>query len=165
MESRELDASLFLRGAPVLDAMLPLLPGADPAFSTNGDYLWARFIAMERVKKWLEEELGPFNGSGNGSAVPKAMPDEGSNCKSDGFLGLKWTGDSINLVELGYGIWLTGQVNNGNISVSELMEGLERLFRVKIGKAHRRWQSIAQRKRVASFKYVDDVKQALVKRP
>jgi hypothetical protein len=67
-------------------------------------------------------------------------------------------------VKLAYGIWLTGQINNGNASVTEIVEFLEMSFGVEIGAPHRRWQSISRRKRVAPFKYVDEVKAALVKR-
>src|ERR1700753_1444588 len=56
-DSTELDCSLFLRGAPMGDLGLPVMRGADPAFSTNGEYLWGRFIGMERVREWLEGEV------------------------------------------------------------------------------------------------------------
>lgn len=74
------------------------------------------------------------------------------------------TGETINLVEIAYGIWLTGQVNNGNASISEIVLWLERHFEVRVGKAHRRWQNIAGRKRLAPFRYMDEMKEALVKR-
>ena len=41
---------------------------------------------------------------------------------------------------------------------------LEQHLEVRIGDAHRRWQSIAARKRVGPFVYVDELKAALVKR-
>ena len=82
--------------------------------------------------------------------------------------GLKWTGETINLVEVAYGIWLTGQLNNGNTSVTEIVEWLELAFRVmKIGKAHRRWQSIAGAEKVEKGvipKYLDECKAAVEKR-
>ncbi|WP_368077622.1 RteC domain-containing protein [Mucilaginibacter sp. L3T2-6] len=69
---------------------------------------------------------------------------------------MRWTGDTINLAELAYGIWLTGQINNGQISVTEILECLERVFRVRLGKPHRRWQSIAARKPLGYAKYMDE---------
>jgi hypothetical protein len=77
---------------------------------------------------------------------------------------LKWTGNTINLAELAYGIWLTGQINHGNVSVNQVVGWLEKQLGVKIGDPHRRWQSIAARKRVGPFVFVDEMKDALVKR-
>ena len=77
---------------------------------------------------------------------------------------LKWTGDTINLVEIAYGIWLTGQVNQGNSSITEIMELLEEAFQVKIGRPFRRWQEISQRKMISPTKYIDQVKAQILKR-
>ena len=153
-DMKELDHLLFLRGGKPADIPVPDVIGLDPAFTTCCDTLWGKFIAFERLQAWLEEELNDLNRGGGGSMPPG--DDKG--------LVLKWTGETINLVEIAYGIWLTGMVNNGNASVSEIVEFLERTFEVKIGKAHRRWQSLAQRKRLAAFRYMDEMKEALQKR-
>jgi len=147
--------------------VLPETPDADPMFSTNGDHLWAKFIAYERLQSWLEDELRQLrNGGGEGR---QATGEGGIRGGVGGQLqlppgALKWTGETINLVEIAYGIWVTGQVNNGNVSITEIMEYLEMVFRVKVGKPHRRWQSLTRRKRLGSFRYVDEIKLALVKR-
>jgi len=65
---------------------------------------------------------------------------------------------------LACGIWLTGQVNNGNTSITEIVEFLEHAFRVRIGKAYRRWQSIARRKRLTYTNYLDEMEGAIEKR-
>jgi len=82
---------------------------------------------------------------------------------------MRWTGETINLVEIAYGIWLTGQLNNGQlnngqVSVTEIVEFLEVAFRVKIGKPHRRWQGIARRKRLGYTRFLDEMKGAIEKR-
>jgi hypothetical protein len=77
---------------------------------------------------------------------------------------LKWTGETINLVEIAYGIWLTGQVNHGNASISEIVLWLEKHFAVRVGKAHRRWQNISGRKRLSYTRYLDECKAAIEKR-
>lgn len=41
---------------------------------------------------------------------------------------------------------------------------LESVFRVRIGKPHRRWQSIASRKKLSYTKFLDQCKQAIGKR-
>lgn len=157
MGATDLDSVLFLRGAGPSGMLLPETPDADPAFSTSGDFLWAKFIAYERLQAWLEERLAPA-----GSPVPDGPKTDGARPGGPG--SLKWTGETINLVEIAYGIWLTGQVNNGNASITEIMEYLELVFRVRVGKPHRRWQSLTRRKKLAAFRYIDEVKTALEKR-
>jgi len=41
---------------------------------------------------------------------------------------------------------------------------MERHFGVTIGKAHRRWQGIAARKRLSYTRYLDEAKKAIEKR-
>ncbi len=154
MDAAELDTKLFVGGAGPMDSLLPVLTDPGPEFSTNGDFLWAKFIALDRLKTWLDEEIGGLRGSDGGGNDP------------DGGKGpvIKWTGETINLVEIAYGIWLTGQLNNGNVSITQVVEWLERHFGVKIGKAHRRWQGIAGRKRLRYTRYLDECKAAIEKR-
>lgn len=159
MDAKDLDSVLFLRDAGPSGMLLPETPDADPAFSTNGDFLWAKFIAYERLQAWLEEQLALIHGVSNAPLTPHrpaqpAIPP----------VGLKWTGESINLVEIAYGIWLTGQLNNGQVSITEIVEFLEAAFRVRIGKPHRRWQGIANRKRLGYTRYLDECKRAIEKR-
>jgi len=148
--STDLDSAFFVRGTNPAAVLLPDAVDADPEFSTACDHVWARFIANERLKEWLVDELRLLDGS------VTAQQQAASS--------LKWTGNSVNLAELAYGIWLTGQINNGNVSVSEIVIWLERHLQVRIGDPHRRWQSIAARKRAGPFVYVDEMKTLLVKR-
>lgn len=153
LEATDLDSVLFLRGSGPSGMVLPEPPDADPAFVTNGDYLWAKFMAYERLQSWLEDELNNLRGGGSGGP-----PDNGSGPV------LKWTGETINLVEIAYGIWLTGQVNNGQASISEIVLWMEVHFGVRVGKAHRRWQNIAGRKRLSYTRFLDECKVAIEKR-
>lgn len=159
-DMKELDHLLFVRGCKPVDIPVPDIIGLDTLFTTCCDNLWGKFMAFERLEEWLREELvclerPAVNG---GVGIPGFSSVDGAAA------GLRWTGETINLVEIAYGIWLTGMVNHGNASVREVVEFLEAAFQVKIGKAHRRWQSLAQRKRLSAFRYVDEMKEALVKR-
>ena len=156
MEAADLDHILFLRDAGPSGMLLPDMADADPLFSTNGDYLWAKFMAYERLMTWLEDELKRLRGGG-GAVVPQAAERAGPG-------GLKWTGETINLVEIAYGIWLTGQLNNGQVSITEIVEFLEKTFRVHVGKPHRRWQGIVNRKRLGYTRFLDECKLAIEKR-
>jgi len=159
MDAKDLDSVLFLRDAGPSGMLLPETPDADPAFSTNGDFLWAKFMAYERLQAWLEEQLALIHGVSNAPLTP-----HGDTHKTMRLGSVKWTGETINLVELAYGIWLTGQVNNGQVSITEIVEFLEFSFRVHIGKPHRRWQGIANRKRLGYTRFLDECKAAIEKR-
>ncbi len=152
-EFKELDTLLFLRGAKPSDIILPETAGLDINFSTSCDLLFGKFIAYERLQIYLLEEIRSLEN-----------PLKSSNVLREGFIDLKWTGETINLAEVAYGIWLTGQINYGNASITEIIESLENCFQVKIGTAFRRWQSISRRKRIKPTKYLDQMKDAVLQR-
>ena len=155
LEASDLDRVLFLRDAEPSGLLLPENPDSDPNFSTSGGYLWAKFRAYERLQQWLIDEIGSL------SALPnktKQIKDE------DNSLALKWTGGVVNLVELAYGLWLTGQFNNGDASITQIISWLEVNLNVKIGRAHRRWETIAARKRLSLTRFLEQMVQAIRKR-
>jgi len=165
LDSTDMDVLLFVRGAYPKDVLVPDAADPDPAFSTACDHLWARFMAYERLREWLVSEIRAMDGGGAGAQPGNPggdMPPPGPVSGGPG--GMRWTGETINLVEIAYGIWLTGQLNNGQVSVTEIVEFLEGMFRVKIGKPHRRWQGIARRKRLGYTRFLDEMKAALEKR-
>ena len=147
----QLDSLYFLRGASGGDIPVIVLNEAIPGFSTPLDFTFARFIAYEHFQEHI---LGLMAGN---YSVPMVMA--GQPAKD-----LRWTGESINLVELAYGIWLTGQVNHGNASVSQIVEWLEVNLQVNIGLAFRRWSAISHRKRISVTKFIDQMKAAILKR-
>lgn len=152
-KATELDHRFFLRGAdpdelPDVDFIDP-----PPGFSTAMDYKFAKYIAYERLRDYLLEQL---------TNVHTAVKIQRS--AQERKMMLKWTGDAINLVELAYGIWLTGQLNHGNAGIAEIMQWLEINLQVSIGRPYRRWQSISSRKRVSQVKYIDAMRTALLKR-
>jgi hypothetical protein len=153
MESTELDHIYFVRDAkpletPLLDIIDPL-----PGFSTAWDYKFANFMAHERLRDLLVELLT--------DAQPS--PKKRGSGRDKGIV-MKWTGDAINLVEIAYGIWLTGQINHGNAGIAEIVQFLEANFQVNIGRPFRRWQAISNRKRLSQVKYVEQMKMAILKR-
>jgi hypothetical protein len=153
-ELKELDHLLFVVGVKPSDLIVPEPSDSDSTFSTCGDGLFAKFIAYERLQVFIIGEL-------------KSLENPAVALKKDGAAfttELVWTGESINLVELAYGICLTGQINNGNATVTEIIEWLEEHLQVIIGTAHRRWVSISKRKRISQTKYLDQIKEAIIKR-
>lgn len=152
LDGNELDGLLFVREAQPPGTLIPDVQGFDPQFSTAGDYIFARFITNERIQEFLTDRLYSPQESETLSGITKRK------------VTLKWTGEAINLAEMAYGIWLTGQVNNGNAGIAEIMGWLEVNFQVSIGRPFRRWQSISGRKRVSQVKYIDQMKAAILKR-
>jgi hypothetical protein len=131
-QATELDSSYFVRGA---DPQLPpLLVEIDPwpGFSTAMDYAFAKFIADERLQGWLLDRLNELFCETREPEVP-------------GRKQVRWTGESINLVEVAYGLWLTGQLNEGNVTITDVIHFLEEKFQIKIGVAYRRWTEISNR--------------------
>ncbi|WP_256009435.1 RteC domain-containing protein [Desertivirga xinjiangensis] len=148
----ELDHSYFLRNVKPVNLTLEI-PESDPDFSTSLDYHFAKFIAYEKVRLTIVSKLHNLQ-----------TPNQTALSSGDSRTSLKWTGDSINLVEIAYGIWLTGQFNNGNAGISEIVRFLEDSFQVKIGRAHRRWTEIAQRKRESHTRHLDKMQEAILQR-
>lgn len=142
----ELDHPLFIRGADASAVLLPENPDLDRGYTTNGDYIFAQFLAFEKVQEFLINELYPASERG---ILSKQMV---------------WTGESVNLVELAYGLHLTGQLNNRRATITEIIQWLERNLNVDVGNAYRRWHSISNRKRVTPTKFIDMMRNAINKR-
>ena len=146
LEAAELDAVLFVRGGETSGVLLPETPDLDPEYSTKGDYLFAQFLAHEKIQNFLINELYPSS----------VQPLAGKI--------LNWTGESVNLVELAYGLFLTGQLNEGKATIAEIIQWLEQHFRVDVGNAYRRWYAISGRKRVTPTKFIEQMRDAILKR-
>jgi hypothetical protein len=145
LDGVEFDELYFCRRSQPLEITLPVAPDIDFEFSTPGDFLFAKFIAYERLQDYLANLLY--------TSVQSAKPEAGRN--------MRWTGDVINLVELIYGLNLTGQVNHGNVSLNEMVRWAESLFGVKIGIIQRRFAEIQSRKRIASTKFLDQMRESV----
>ena len=117
-------------------------------------YLFAKFIANEHAQYFILEQMTPLKYP-EFNKLPKT-----ANHIND----LKWTGDSINIVELAYGLWLTGQLNNGNASLNQIVKWLETNLYVKIGIVQRRFSEIGQRKRLSPTKYIDQMRDTILQK-
>ena len=148
LQANEMDQQYFLREGrptdiPVLDVIDPL-----PGFSTALDYLFAKFIAYERLQLYLVDELTVLY---TGKRLEKPSPK------------LHWTGEKINLVELAYGIHFTGQVNKGKAEVIEIIGSLGESLGLKISpdQAYRMFLDIKRRKTVSPTRFLDKMANAV----
>lgn len=149
----EMDAQLFLRKVEEHPHWLlkPKLE-RDERFSTPADYLVAKILAMEKIQLYLAEEIVKLEGTN--------FTENRSVDKKE----YRWTGEAINLVELAYGLYYTGEINNGNAGIAEIVRLFETTFNIAIGKPSRRFAEIKQRKRLSKTKYLDQMKTAIDKR-
>lgn len=148
-EDDDLDRQLFLRGVSDTPRWLcKIRVDQDERFSTAGDYLYARIIATEQIARYLETAITGVD------FHPFAGDD----------IDTTWTGESINLLEMAYGIYQTAQVNNGKIGLAELVRKFEKVFNVNIGRPYRRFSEIKQRKRLSRTKYLDEMVKSINKK-
>lgn len=150
----ELDSVFFLRNSgpltvPIADIIVP--PEAE--FSTPMSYLFSKFIAYENAQYYILEQIAELQNPG-GKKI--AITNEATD--------LKWTGDSINVVELAYGLWLTGQLNNGNASLNQIVRWLESNLHVSIGIIQRRFDEIGRRKRLSPTRYIDQMRDNILQK-
>jgi hypothetical protein len=135
----ELDDIYFTSGG-VKSHLIPEFPSLDFSAAATVSYSLAKIIAFERLRESIRAKLDNLESSASND-VSKQNKDK-----------LKWTGDVINLVELAYGIYLTGQLNNGNASLNQIVRWLEANLQVSIGIIQRRFTEIASRKRLSPTK-------------
>jgi len=148
----ELDNLYFVRGVDLQSTLLPDVPELDPAFSTSCDYLFSKIKAYELLRDWIKERLNYLKK--NPVSLDNILQGQATT-------ELRWTGDSINLAELGYGLYYTAQLNNGTAGIGEIFRWLEEKLGVAIGIPAKRFAAIRARKRLSRTKYIDEMKDAI----
>jgi hypothetical protein len=151
LDATELDHLLFVRGEKPSDILLPEMPGVDPEFSTACDYVFAKFMAYERLRDHLLELL-----SGRETAGESFVSKKGKV--------LKWTGETCNLIEVAYGIYDTLQLNDGDVDLTDIIDWLESTLNVNLSRFYRRFMEIKRRKIMSQTKYLDEMRAAVNKR-
>lgn len=150
LDGAELDALYFVRRADVPASLLPDGPDLDPDFSTAGDYLFAKFIAYERLQEYLIGCLYHRKDEEPTLTKPKRKP-------------MNWTGDKSNLIEVAYGLYGTRQINEGNVTIAEIIEWLEESFQISLSRYYRRFSEIKMRKLISPSKYLDEMREAFLR--
>jgi hypothetical protein len=110
-------------------------------------YLSARFKAYELLGHYILmrlEDLEP--------ALPGAKPSSA----------FKWTGETINLIELAYGVHLNDQVNGGKLGIVEFFEGLGDFFGVDLGIPKNGFKDIKKRKRLSKTHFTDRMRDKII---
>lgn len=152
MGATELDGLYFVRGSEVPGLVGADLPALDPGFSTLGDYLFSKFMALEKLREVVLLEMEVPSLAGTGVVRSKKGRE------------LRWTGDSCNLIELVYGIFDCRQVNDGEVDLSDLMDVFEQCFQINLSRYFRRFTEIKRRKSMSKTRFLDEMARVVNKR-
>ena len=131
---------------------IPYLPGQDyhqPIldFSTNQDYLFARFRAGRMLQDFLISKIMQLENSATEEIAAVVL----SRRKR------RWTGDKINLIEIAYGIYFTGQMNDGKADIKEIIAWLETSLNVDLRQAYRMFLDLRRRKTTSYTKFLESM--------
>lgn len=152
----ELDGVYFVRGAELPRGMVVEgldVVDFDAGFSTAMDYLFAKFMAFERLQGYLLEMIeGGFCSAREGFGLGRHVRP------------LRWTGDSINAVELGFALHDTGQLNDGKATLTEIFEWMAHSLNIVIKKPHRRFDEIEGRKIISKTDFLDQMRLSILNR-
>jgi len=149
----ELDRQYFLRAVKTT-IPIPEVLNLDPEFSTGLDYLFARFIALEQLQQEIIDRMKGLDGSLM-QVEPKPVKPSPE---------LKWTGDKVNLVEIIYGLYFTGQLNNGNADISVIIRFMEKYLQIDLSRAYRDFIDIRNRKTTSPTRYIEQMMESIHKR-
>ncbi|QNN42718.1 RteC domain-containing protein [Pedobacter roseus] len=120
-------------------------------FETKGDYTFAKFRAYEHLREFILTRIKLVYSDPESSIFQ--LLSKNSN--------LRWTDDKVKLVELAYGIYFMGSLNNGKADISQVVDILEKSLNVDLGVAYRKFIDISRRKSKGYTVYLDSMRNAI----
>jgi hypothetical protein len=149
--ANELDNIYFIRGEKLQHTLIPEIPELDPEFSTSCDYLFSKFIAYEMLRDHILEAIAKLTFQKDPTLVRLKKP-------------MKWTGQIVSLVELAYGIHDTGQINDGDITISDIITWLGQSLQVNLSTYYRRFNEIKMRKTISKTHFIERMRESVKRR-
>lgn len=134
--STHLDHLYFLRGKPNIQQIFDsFYYERDTNFSTSYDFKVTKILANDMLAVYINSRLSKLeqfpNGFVNEAPVPKVK--------------ITWTGKKVELIEQIYG-WIEAEsFNNGNASIKELIEYIEKIFNIDLGDYYRAFIEMRER--------------------
>lgn len=125
----------------------------DPNFSTGYDYKVAKILANEMLRIYLNKKLQKLE---NESYIEKQQ--HSINSKTP----VRFTGKKAALIELGYALVSSGDINHGNIEIKEFMNYLSSMFNIDLGGYYDAYIAMKERKDRTS--YLNRLIESLTKR-
>lgn len=148
------DAYYFVRGkADIRLCCDSFQCDRDPMFSTGYDYKVAKILANEMLQIYLNKRIMNLSQS----------EDISKQVISKIAFPANWTGNKIFLIELGYSLYVAGDINNGNITVKEIMNLLGTMFNIDLGDYYRGYIALRNRKKDRTL-YLKTLIEKLLKR-
>lgn len=124
----------------------------DPNFSTGYDYKVAKIIANEMLRIYLNKRLIKLE-------TDNQIEDNLQRLDKYPF---RFTGKKVFLVELGYSLASSGDFNNGNVEIKEMMNFLSTVFHTDLGDYYAAY--IAMKERKDRTAYLHHLIERLIKR-
>ena len=125
----------------------------DPNFSTGYDYKVAKIIANEMLRIYLNKRLVKLE-------TNTQVENNLQKCLKYPF---RFTGKKVFLIELGYSLVSSGDINNGNVEIKEMMNFLGTVFQVELGDYYAAYIAMKERKKDWTA-YLSRLQDSLVKR-
>lgn len=149
LKGTELDHLYFTSAANRQSVLIPVLSELSLGDSTTMGYLYARFRAYELLYHFILMKLQEMQPNIPGNSVKKT---------------LKWTGETVNLIEMAHGVHLNKQINNGDIGIVEFFENLGEFFGVNLGVPKKGFDDLKKRKRLSKTNFIDHMREAILQR-
>ena len=138
-QSTHLDNFYFTRksiGTSTIPSFESFQYDADPLFSTGYDYKVAKIIANEMLRIYLNKRLVKL-------VTNNQIEDNLQRCFKYPF---RFTGKKSYLIELGYSLVSSGDINNGNVEIKEMMNFLSTIFHIDLGDYYASYIAMKERK-------------------
>lgn len=150
------DMCYFIRGRQGIspEAVYCEVLDNDPQFSTGYDLLVAKMIATEMLYAFLSERRVNLKQAGDNLSV-ELLGKKGA---------YKWTGNSVELVELVYGINEMRSINNGETPIHELITFLGLFFCIDIRDCYSAYSDMKRRKNDSRTYFLDKMRERLNKK-
>ena len=142
-QSTHLDNFYFTRksiGTSTIPSFESFQYDADPLFSTGYDYKVAKILCNKYLKVYLENRIANLNNNVEHKIV------KGSKYRT-----ICFTGKKNALIELGYALVSSGDINHGNIEIKEFMEYLSSIFSIDLGGYYDAYIAMKERKDQTSY--------------
>lgn len=125
----------------------------DPNFSTGYDYKVAKILANEMLRIYLNKKLQKLESE-------SYMEEQQHSINSK--IPVRFTGKKAALIELGYALVSSGDINHGNIEIKEFMKFLSTMFNIDLGGYYDAY--IAMKERKDQTAYLKKLEECLAKR-
>ena len=113
----------------------------DPNFSTGYDYKVAKIISNEMLRIYLNKRIVKLE-------TDNQIDDNLQKCLKYPF---RFTGKKVFLIELGYSLASSGDFNNGNVEIKEMMNFLSTVCQIDLGDYYAAYIAMKERKNRTAY--------------